>query len=129
MQKNPDYKNVVQEIYDYLEGRIEACLAAGIDRKMIIIDPGIGFGKTLENNLSILKNINKFHDLGCAVLLGASRKSFIEKVCPDTPTDQRLAGSIAVALIGLEQGVQLFRVHDVTETKQAFAVHQAINHT
>ncbi len=127
MQIRPSYDDVVQEIYDYLQDRITACVAAGIDRKMIICDPGIGFGKTLEDNLKILKNINKFSSLECPVLLGASRKSFIEKICPNTPADQRLAGSLAAAIHGVGQGVQIFRVHDVKETKQAFAVWQAIN--
>jgi len=127
MQASPQYDDVVEDVFDYLQTRIEACEAAGIDRSMIAIDPGIGFGKTLEDNLSLLKNLYKFHEFGCAVLLGASRKSFIEKICPDSPTDQRLAGSIAAALQGLDQGVQIFRVHDVYETKQAFDVWRAIN--
>lgn len=129
MQNSPDYGDVVQEVFDYLKARIELCLAAGMSRKMIIIDPGIGFGKTLENNLTILKNMDKFHDLGCTVLLGASRKSFIEKICPNTPADERLAGSITAALAGLQQGVQIFRVHDVKQTHQAFTTHQSINRT
>ena len=97
-----------------------------MDRKNIVCDPGIGFGKTLENNLNILKNIDKFHELGCPVLLGASRKSFIEKICSDTPAQDRLAGSLAAVLAGLEKKVQIFRVHDVRETRQAFDVWQAI---
>jgi len=127
MQSKPDYDDVVEEIIGYLRERIEACIQAGIDQKKIIIDPGIGFGKTLENNLTLLKNIDKFKELGCPILLGASRKSFIEKICPNTPADDRLAGSLAAAIQGLEEGAQLFRVHDVKETKQAFAVWQAIN--
>ena len=126
MQDKPTYDNVVDEVYAYLEGRIEVCESAGIERDRIAVDPGIGFGKSLEDNLELLKNLDKFHGLGCAVLLGASRKSFIEKIVPDTPTDERLAGSIAAAIQGLEEGVQIFRVHDVKETKQAFAVWQAM---
>ncbi len=129
MQEKPDYADVVEEILGFLSARIAVCLEAGMDRKNIICDPGIGFGKTLENNLTILKNIEKFHDLGCAVLLGASRKSFIEKICPGTPAKDRLAGSLAAALSGLEKGVQIFRVHDVKETRQAFDVWQAIQST
>lgn len=127
MQDRPYYDDVVQDVFDYLKNRVEVCLAAGIVQDKIICDPGIGFGKSLEDNLKLLKNLRKFHDLGCPILLGASRKSFIEKIVPDTPADQRLAGSIAAALQGLDQGGQIYRVHDVLETKQAFAVHQAIN--
>ncbi len=127
MQVRPSYDDVMHEIYDYLEGRITACLAEGIDRKMIIIDPGIGFGKTLEHNLNILRNIDKFHSLNCPILLGASRKSFIEKICPNTPADERLAGSISAAIMALQQGAQIFRVHDVKQTHQAFTVWQAMN--
>lgn len=122
MQHRPHYNDVVQEVFDYLEERIGVCVAAGIKRENIICDPGIGFGKTLEDNLKILKNLNKFHELKCPVLLGASRKSFIEKLCPNTPAKDRLAGSLAAAIQGLDQGVQLFRVHDVAQTKQAFTV-------
>lgn len=128
MQDKPQYDDVVQEIFDYLSARIDACEAAGIVRNKIICDPGIGFGKTLEDNLTILKNMKKFQELGCPILLGASRKSFIEKTCPDASADQRLGGSIAAAITGLEQGVQIFRVHDVAETKQAFDILQAIKH-
>ena len=127
MQDSPAYDDVVEEIYSYLGARIQACEAAGMDRSVIAIDPGIGFGKTLEDNLNILNNLYKFHEFGCAVVLGASRKSFIEKICPDTPTDDRLAGSIAAAMQGFQQGVQMYRVHDVAETKQAFEVWHAIN--
>lgn len=126
MQDRPTYKDVVEEVYDYLVVRREACLAAGIEREKIICDPGIGFGKTLEDNLLLLNNLDKFHHLQCPILLGASRKSFIEKICPDTAADQRLAGSLAAAIRGFEQKVQIFRVHDVRETKQAFDVFQAI---
>ena len=126
MQDSPIYNDVVEDVCTYLESRVKACEEVGIDRQMIAVDPGMGFGKTLEDNLNLLKNLDKFQELGCAVLLGASRKSFIEKICPNTPADKRLAGSIAAALQGLEQGVQMFRVHDVRETKQAFDVWQAM---
>lgn len=129
MQNRPTYDNVTDDILAYLKNRIEVCGQAGVRRSNIICDPGIGFGKTLEDNLTILKNLDKFHDLGCPILLGASRKSFIEKLCPNTPADERLAGSIAAAIRGLEQGIQLFRVHDVKETKQAFTVWQEIKNT
>jgi dihydropteroate synthase len=129
MQNKPDYQDVVEEVWEYLKTRIEVCIEAGIKKENIIADVGIGFGKTLDDNLRLLKNLTRFHDLDVPVLLGASRKSFIEKICPDTPTDERVAGSIAAALQGLEQGVQIFRVHDVKETKQAFDVWRAIQST
>jgi dihydropteroate synthase len=127
MQDRPEYTDVVEEVYVYLAQRIQACTQVGIDQSKIIIDPGIGFGKTLEDNLKLLKNIDKFHELGCSVLLGASRKSFIEKICPQTDPQDRLPGSIAAMLHGYERGVQIFRVHDVAESKQALDVFSAIS--
>ncbi len=126
MQDNPTYNNIIEEIYQYLENRIKACEQSGIARHMIAVDPGIGFGKTLEDNLKILNNLKKFKDLEVAFLLGASRKSFIEKICPNTPAQDRLAGSLAAAIKGVEAGVQIFRVHDVAETRQAFDVWKAM---
>ncbi len=126
MQDKPHYDDVVTEIFSFLQARIQVCTDAGIKRENIIVDPGIGFGKTLADNLALLRHLNRFHDLGVPVLLGASRKSFIEAICPNTPADQRLAGSLAAALQGLEQNVQLFRVHDVRQTKQTFDVWRAM---
>jgi len=122
MQDGPKYGDVVEEVFEFLQARIDVCADAGIKKENIIVDVGIGFGKTLDDNLKLLKNLNRFHDLGVPVLLGASRKSFIEKICPNTPADHRLAGSLASAIKGLQQGVQVFRVHDVAETRQAFEV-------
>ena len=127
MQARPHYDDVVNDIITYLTARIAICVEAGIEDKNIICDPGIGFGKTLDDNLMILKNLDKFHALNCPILLGASRKSFIEKIIPNTPPQDRLAGSLAAALKGLEKNVQIFRVHDVAQTKQAFNVVQAID--
>lgn len=126
MQNSPEYDDVVEAVYAFLEERIERCTQAGIDQKKIIVDPGIGFGKTLEDNLKLLKNIDKFHKLKCPVLLGASRKSFIEKICPHTYPQDRLPGSIAAMLSAYQKGVQIFRVHDVAESRQAFGVFSAI---
>lgn len=126
MQDKPQYDDVVRDVFAFLKSRIQVCTDAGIKRDNIIADPGIGFGKTLDDNLALLCNLKRFHDLGVPILLGASRKSFIEKICLNAPADERLAGSIAAALHGLEQGIQLFRVHDVKETKQAFDVWRAI---
>lgn len=130
MQAAPHYDNVVQEVFDFLKSRIDACRAAGVAQDKIIIDPGIGFGKTLEHNISLLQNLDKFQSLGCPVLLGVSRKSFISKIMNSSaPADTRLPGSLAAAVWGLQKGARIFRVHDVAETKQAFAVWQAISRT
>jgi dihydropteroate synthase len=121
MQRNPVYDDVVLDVYDVLEARIEACEKAGIPRERLVVDPGIGFGKTLAHNLALLGALSIFHGLGCAVLLGASRKSFIGKLT-GAQADDRLPGSLAAALLGAAQGVQILRVHDVAATRQALAV-------
>lgn len=126
MQEEPRYDNVLFDIYDWLEGRIEACEEAGLDRSRLVIDPGIGFGKTLEHNLQLLKNLGLFHGLGCLILLGVSRKSFIHKVIPSPDPGRRIGGSLAATLAGRAQGVQIFRTHDVHETAEALAVAEAI---
>lgn len=122
MQLAPHYDDVVEDVFDFLKMRINVCVEAGIKKENIIADVGIGFGKTLEDNLKLLKNLNRFHDLGVPLLLGVSRKSFIEKICGDAPVEDRLGGSLAAALFGLQNGVQIHRVHDVHETRQAFDV-------
>ena len=99
--------------------RIEVAVAAGISRERIIVDPGIGFGKTVAHNLSLIRGLALLHDLGCPILLGASRKRFIGAIGDAPDARDRVAGSIAVALEGLRAGVQVLRVHDVRETKQA----------
>ncbi len=123
MQKNPAYADVVLDVYDALEARIDACGRAGIARERLVVDPGIGFGKTLAHNLALLGALTMFHSLGCAVLLGVSRKSFIAKLT-GARADDRLPGSLAGALLGAAQGVQILRVHDVAATRQALAVWQ-----
>lgn len=125
MQNDPQYDNVLLDVYDFLAGRIAALEAAGIPRSRIVTDPGIGFGKTLDHNLEILQNISLFHGLGCAVLLGASRKRFIGTIGNEPQADARVPGSIAVGLAALAQGVQILRVHDVAETVQALRLWQA----
>lgn len=126
MQNKPSYVNVMREISDFLLRRIAFCEAAGIDKGRIVADPGIGFGKELIHNLDIIRCVSEFKKLGVPVLLGASRKRFIEAICPGAEMHQRLGGSLAVALWCLQQGTTLFRVHDVAATKQAFEVYQAI---
>ncbi|WP_240320775.1 dihydropteroate synthase [Sphingomonas crusticola] len=126
MQQDPHYDDVLLDVYDWLEDRIEAAVRAGIDRTNILVDPGIGFGKTLRHNLAILNGLALFHGLGCPIVLGASRKRLIGALFNDAPVEQRLGGSIAVALLGAAQGVQLLRVHDVFETVQALRVWQGL---
>lgn len=126
MQNAPAYENVIDEIMAFFEERLEFCSRRNIGSKNIILDPGIGFGKTLGHNLSIIKNINKFKVFNCPVLLGASRKSFIDNLCGEPSPEGRVFGSISAALYGMENGADIFRVHDVKETQQAFTVHRAI---
>jgi dihydropteroate synthase len=121
MQDKPAYDDVVLDVYDMLEARIAACERAGIARARLVVDPGIGFGKTLAHNLALLGSLSVFHGLGCGVMLGASRKSFIGKLTGAEAGD-RLPGSLAAALLGAAQGVQILRVHDVAATRQALAV-------
>lgn len=126
MQEAPVYDDVFAEVYAYLEHRIGTCLAAGMDRSRIVVDPGIGFGKTLEHNLILLSRLKDFKSLGVPLLLGASRKRFIAALCGDVPAGERLPGSLAAVLAGYIQGTRIFRVHDVAETAQAFAVYRRI---
>jgi dihydropteroate synthase len=123
MQHNPRYdRPVLLEIYDCLEARIGAAVAAGIARDRIAVDPGFGFGKTVQHNLQLMNGLAMLHGLGCPVMIGASRKRTIGALSGEAPADQRLPGSIAFALKAAEQGVQLLRVHDVPETVQALRV-------
>ena len=126
MQDNPHYDDAAMEVFVYLKERVEVCEEAGIDRGRIAVDPGIGFGKTLEHNLDILNRLDLYRDLGCPVLLGASRKSFIAMISRGEGPKDRLGGSLAAALSAWAQGVRLFRVHDVAETRQALDVWRAI---
>lgn len=117
--------DILIEVYDWLADRIAAAEAAGIARSRIIVDPGLGagsFGKRLRDNLALINGLSLFHGLGCAILLGASRKSFIGALDQEVPVERRLGGSVATALLGAAQGVQLLRVHDVGETVQALRV-------
>ena len=127
MQDDPRYDDVLLDVYDYLEARINAAIDMGVARDQIIIDPGIGFGKTVDHNLALMRGLSLFHALGCPVLLGASRKRFIGAIGGGQDASDRVAGSIAVALEGLRQGVQITRVHDTFETKQAFDLQMAMN--
>ena len=125
MQDNPQYSDVVLDVYDWLSDRIDALEMAGIPRSRIIADPGIGFGKTFEQNMDLIRNISLFHGLGTAILLGVSRKGFIGRISGVEDARARGPGSAAVALYALGQGVQLIRAHDVAEHAQAIALWRA----
>jgi dihydropteroate synthase len=125
MQVNPTYYDVLLDVFDTLETRIRAAEMAGIARSRIVVDPGIGFGKTLGHNLDVLARVSLFHALGVPVLVGASRKRFIGTIAGVPEPADRMPGSVAVALAAVAQGIQILRVHDVGETKQALALWQA----
>ena len=125
MQKNPQYGDVVEDIKEWLEERINAAEMAGIKRSGIIVDPGIGFGKNLKHNLEILGRLDEFKGMSAGVLLGASRKSFIGMMAGED--NDRLAGSLSAAMIGATAGVDLLRVHDVKETRRAIETINALN--
>jgi len=126
MQDNPTYKNLISEIKEELEISLELAKKAGIDKNKIILDPGIGFGKTFENNLEILNRLEEFKDLGHPLLVGASRKGFIGQIL-GTEIDERLEGSLAVAITSSMKGARILRVHDVKETSRALKVADKIN--
>jgi dihydropteroate synthase len=123
MQQAPSYEGpVLFEVYDWLEGRIAAAEAAGIERARIVVDPGIGFGKNVQHNLDLMNGLALLHGLGCPVMVGASRKRMIGALSAEAPADARLPGSLALALKAADQGAQLLRVHDVPETVQALRI-------
>jgi dihydropteroate synthase len=126
MQKNPTYVDVAAEVMEFLQQRIDAAVGAGIDRSNIIVDPGFGFGKTLQHNLLLLKSLHQFKSLGVPILVGMSRKSMIGIIL-DKPVDERLYGSISTAVIAALLGADIVRVHDVAETIDAIAMVNAMN--
>jgi len=125
MQTKPRYKDVVSDIKAYLSERVSTAEAGGVDPKKIMVDPGIGFGKTLEHNLEILANLREFKSLGKPLVIGVSRKAFIGKLT-GRPADQRLAGSIAAAVLAVREGANIVRVHDVKETVDAIRTSNAV---
>ena len=126
MQHTPTYEDVVQEVKAFLEERIDVCIKAGIKRSNIIIDPGFGFGKTLEHNLSLFKHLEEFKELGCPLLVGVSRKSMIGAVLNNTDSNERLNGSLALATLAAWKNANILRVHDVKETADALKLCQAV---
>ena len=126
MQDNPKYNDALLDIFDFLEEKINFCLKKKYKREFILLDPGIGFGKNLDHNLRIMSKISTFHSLGCPLLVGTSRKRFIEHIVTKFDTLDRTGGTLASVLYGLLQGVQLFRVHNVKEINQGILVFNKI---
>jgi len=129
MQKNPKYEDALLDIYDFFEEKINFCINKNFKKQFIVIDPGIGFGKNLKHNLRIMSKISTFHSLGCPLLIGTSRKRFIEHIVTKFDTPDRTGGTLASVLYGLLQGVQLFRVHNVKEINQGILVFNKILNT
>ena len=129
MQKNPKYNDAILDIYDFFEEKIKFCVKNKFKRELIIIDPGIGFGKNLNHNLRIMSKISTLHSLGCPILIGTSKKRFIEHIVTKFDTHERTGGTLASVLSGLLQGVQIFRVHNVKEIKQGILVFNKILNT
>lgn len=127
MQSDPQYRDAALDVFDWLEARVAACVAAGVALDKIAVDPGIGFGKTAAHNVEILRHAALYHALGCPLLIALSRKSFIGQLSRGEPPRARLAGSLAAGLDSLSQGAQMLRVHDVAETAQARAVWEALH--
>jgi dihydropteroate synthase len=126
MQQSPHYDDVVQEVFDFLRRRIIAVEAAGVQRNRIVVDPGFGFGKTLANNIEILKRLNKFNGLGCFLLAGLSRKSMLG-LLTGQDVNNRLSASVAAALIAVQSGANIVRVHDVRASCDAIKIWQAVS--
>jgi dihydropteroate synthase len=126
MQNNPIYTDVIDEIKHFFEQRIEACINAGISQNKIILDPGFGFGKTLNHNLEILRSLDEFKSFGLRILVGMSRKSMIGTILNNRNTDGRTIGSVTAAIIASQNGANIVRVHDILETKDAFKVLQSV---
>ncbi len=127
MQENPHYDDVLLDVFDHLAARVVAAQKAGIAKNRIIIDPGIGFGKTQAHNLTLIRGLSLFHTLGCQILLGVSRKRFIGNIGGAARAEDRASGSVSVALDGIRQGVQIIRAHDIDAHRQAFALWRAMH--
>ena len=126
MQKNPSYKNVLLDVYDFFENKIKFLRSKGINHNNIILDPGIGFGKNLKHNMSLLHNISIFHSLGFPILVGNSRKRFIKNLSGMNDSKFRIGGTVASSIYLMMQGVQILRIHDVNEVMQSIKVFKKI---
>jgi len=127
MQDDPTYENVLLDVYDFLAERISFAQSCGVRRERIMVDPGIGFGKTTQHCIALLTGISLLHGLGCPILLGTSRKRFIGDLAGEPDANARLGGSVAVALSGISQGVQITRAHDIAQIRQALTLWSAVN--
>jgi dihydropteroate synthase len=126
MQTAPKYDDLLDEVGSYLKSSIKSAAEAGIKHEIMALDPGIGFGKTVEQNLSLIRNLEYFKKFNCPLVVGVSRKSFIGKLNNDIPAGERLPGSLAAALLAVQNGASVIRCHDVRETIQALTVYQAV---
>lgn len=126
MQQKPSYSDIIVDIMGFFEQRIVACEAGGIPRESLLLDPGFGFGKTLEHNLMLLQGLDAFNQLGLPLLVGISRKSMLGAILDDAPVEERLYGSLAAAVMALERGASIIRVHDVGPTVDALKVVNAV---
>ena len=122
MQKNPKYQNVLLDIYDFFEEKIKFLRKIGIKHNNIILDPGIGFGKNLKHNMTIIKNISIYHSLGLPILLGISKKKYIKELSGENDSMSRVGGTVSASIFVMMQGVQMIRVHDVNEINQSIKV-------
>lgn len=120
MQSDPVYENVVTDVYGFLQSRIDACQNYGIEYKRIIIDPGFGFGKSLQHNVELFKNLHTLKALGCPILAGVSRKSMLGQLLGNMPVEERLLPSVVAAVLAVQNGAKIVRVHDVKQTCDAF---------
>ena len=127
MQNNPKYKNVLLDIYDFFDEKIKFLRKKGLNHNNIILDPGIGFGKNLKHNMTIMRNISIYHSLGLPILLGISRKKFIKETSGNNDSSSRIGGTISSSIYAMMQGVQMLRVHDVNEVNQSIKVFKEIN--
>ena len=127
MQKNPKYKNVLLDIYDFFESKLKKIRSLGIKHNNIILDPGIGFGKNLKHNMSLMRSISIFHSLGFNIMLGVSRKRFIKDISGNNDSKERLGGTVSSCLYAMTQGIQILRVHDINEVNQSIKVFKSLN--
>ena len=127
MQKNPKYKNVVLDIYDFFDKKINEIRAMGIKHNNIILDPGIGFGKNLKHNITILNQVSIFHSLGFPVMLGISRKRFIKDLAGNNDSKERIGGTVSSSIWAMTQGIQILRIHDVNEVNQAIKIFKSLH--
>ena len=127
MQKNPSYSNVLLDIYDFFEDKLKLIRKSGIKHNHIILDPGIGFGKNMKHNITLINNVSIFHSLGLPVMLGISRKRFIKDISGNNDSKERIGGTVSSSIFSMLQGVQILRVHDVNEVNQGIKVFKKLN--